>query len=161
MNHDQLADFIRESNAIEGIKRAPTEDEVESLDWFIDMPNITTGRMSILLSKFQPDARLRDKPGMNVRVGDYRPKSGGPDMPLDLACILEDATKYRGSHKHAYRIHQAFETLHPFTDGNGRTGRALWLWMMRGDAPLGFLHTFYYQSLQFGGRDTHDGWGAW
>jgi hypothetical protein len=35
----------------------------------------------------------------------------------------------------------------PTTDGNGRSGRALWLWCMRGRAPLGFLHQFYYQTL--------------
>jgi hypothetical protein len=26
--------------------------------------------------------------------------------------------------------------------------RALWLWIMSGDAPLGFLHHFYYQTLE-------------
>lgn len=43
------------------------------------------------------------------------------------------------------------------TDGNGRSGRALWAWMMlcRGGSygrakviELGFLHTFYYQTLE-------------
>jgi len=28
----------------------------------------------------------------------------------------------------------------------------LWLWMMQ-EAPLGFLHTFYYQTLDAYGRD--------
>ena len=37
---------------------------------------------------------------------------------------------------------------HPFTDGNGRSGRALWLWQMNNHAPFGFLHTFYYQTLE-------------
>lgn len=50
----------------------------------------------------------------------------------------------------AYRCHVVYETLHPFTDGNGRSGRAVWLrqmgWIVR--APLGFLHHFYYQTLQ-------------
>jgi hypothetical protein len=46
--------------------------------------------------------------------------------------------------------HVRYETLHPFTDGNGRTGRALWYWMMVGSsrADLGFLHAFYYQTLK-------------
>ena len=46
----------------------------------------------------------------------------------------------------ACETHVRYELLHPFLDGNGRSGRALWLWLM-GQAPLGFLHTFYYQTL--------------
>lgn len=58
---------------------------------------------------------------------------------------------------HPYHIHVDYENLHPFTDGNGRSGRALWLRRMKdlGEnsfyqaLDLGFLHTFYYQTLKF------------
>lgn len=66
---------------------------------------------------------------------------------FDLEQILSRA--HRGSTP--YDVHQQYETLHPFTDGNGRSGRALWLWQMIRDgqrAQLGFLHTWYYQSLR-------------
>ena len=47
-------------------------------------------------------------------------------------------------------FHVQYERLHPFTDGNGRSGRALWAWQMmrrREGLALGFLHRFYYQTL--------------
>lgn len=43
--------------------------------------------------------------------------------------------------------------LHPFMDGNGRTGRAVWAWAMQRDGQdpfaLSFLHRFYYQTLEY------------
>jgi hypothetical protein len=73
-------------------------------------------------------------------VGRHLPPRGGPEIRnhlLDL--LLNDDLS-------AYEQHVAYEVLHPFTDGNGRSGRALWAWRVR-DFPLGFLHTFYYQTL--------------
>ena len=52
-----------------------------------------------------------------------------------------------------YDVHCEYEDLHPFMDGNGRTGRALLAWMMirrkgwESTFALPFLHRWYYQSL--------------
>lgn len=138
-------DFIRESNRIEGIHRDPTEAELAEYDRFMTLSLITIDDMKQFVSVYQSNARLRDRVGLNVYVGNHTPPPGGKIIHNKLREILEDACE-NASPEHAYRIHVAYETLHPFTDGNGRSGRMLWLWMM-GRAPLGFLHHWYYQSL--------------
>lgn len=142
-----LRDFVRESNRIEGITRAPTKAEVMQTEVFLALRRPTVLDLESLVQVYQPDARLRSLPHLNVRVGHHIAPPGGPEVERDLRLLLD-----RLPAEDPWRLHVAYETLHPFTDGNGRSGRALWAWQMIRRSEyglgLGFLHRFYYQTLE-------------
>lgn len=146
----ELEIFVRESNRIEGILRDPTDAEVRATGWFLERAQVALGDLDTLVSTLQPCSTLRRFPGMDVRVGNHLPPPGGQSVVNELCSILDHAN---GNTAHPYRVHCWYETLHPFMDGNGRSGRALWAWQMlkfkyHPGIQLGFLHEWYYQSLQ-------------
>lgn len=144
----RLIHFLNESNGIEGILQPPTEYQVGVATLFLSLPRITTPDVLNVVKVFQPNARLRDKFGMDVLIGDYSPPTGGPQIRINLDQILE-CVSANGNHPIHY--HKDFENLHPCTDCNGRSGRLVWLWqMMKFDYEIQktFLHTFYYQALE-------------
>lgn len=146
--HGWLIEFLAESNRIEGILSVRS-DEVHAALEFLAKEKITVEDLQAYVSVTQPGALLRDRVGMNVRVGRYYPPGGGRNIIIELEKILRCARRDPWG---PFKIHTRYEKLHPFTDGNGRSGRLLWLWMMRRlgipMAPMGFLQTWYYQALE-------------
>lgn len=139
-----LSRFLQESLFIEGIYRPPTAEELEATRCFLLSP-LTVESVVQLQQVYAPGEPLRDRHGLNVRVGNYLAHPGGPQIRLRLRDLLKIADPYY--------VHIQFELLHPFTDGNGRTGRTVWLYkMFDSQQPdplgLGFLHRFYYQTLE-------------
>lgn len=145
-------EFLLESNKIEGIVRALRDPERLAFKLFVEGKGVVTvEELQRLVSVFQVGGVLRDRVGLDVSVGGYAPPKGGPGVVRKLGLILDAANDGRLD---AYDTHVEYELLHPFTDGNGRSGRMLWWRMMkRGSVrdvamlQLGFLHAFYYQTL--------------
>lgn len=144
--------FVTESNAIEGIHREPTHEEIAATVQFLDGP-LTYESVRALQAVYAPGKPIRDRVGMNVGVGDYVAPGGGRIIVISLMSLCEKMglQRYR-LRRNPWKDHLTFEQLHPFMDGNGRTGRAIWAWQMNalGAEPfaLSFLHNFYYQTLQ-------------
>ena len=145
-----LEKFIAESNKIEGINRAPYQREIDAHEMILRLDQIDIPHLQEFVSMIAPHHSLRSQPGMDVMVGDHLPEPGGPEVVVKLTTLLE---RINTDSVNPFILHKEYEFLHPFTNGNGRSGRAIWLWLMQKRHQLnevmkrGFLHNWYYQSL--------------
>jgi hypothetical protein len=149
MENELLRLFIYESNAIENKFDEIGDPMVQIYRNFLDYPEITVTALSAFVRAIVPKKGvLRDQFGMDVMVGKHVPPPGQPNIPAMLDEHLKTCFK-----RTPYENHLLYENLHPFMDGNGRSGRALWLRevYLQNDRTLprlSFLHQFYYDTLE-------------
>jgi len=155
MELNLLKKFIIQSNVIEGINRNEEElqKDIVAHRELLEQKELTVENVSDFVCAIS-GAKLRDKKGMNVRIGSYKLPKGGEHIRSKLKMFLKDVNTGTFS---IYFAHNFYEDLHPFMDGNGRSGRAIWLWHMAHNkdvhytkilAKRDFLHEWYYQSLE-------------
>lgn len=124
----QIREFVLHSNAIEGIQ-STSGGELEATLEFLQKEIVYIEDLTKLVSVYAPGNVLHDRPGLNVRVGSYHAPPGGPQIAERLEKILfEPPHPSLDPVQQVWEIHVAYEMLHPFTDGNGRSCRALWAW---------------------------------
>ena len=148
-----LRDFVRESNRIENIKDTIGAD-IKAHERLLALEKVKFPDLEMFVRTITRDHVLRDKVGLDVQVGNHVPPAGGPKIRLSLARLLEGLEVCS-----PFINHLAYEELHPFTDGNGRSGRAMWLWQMwNSDLNIrkskvqlqSFLDIFEEQAMQAG-----------
>lgn len=135
---------IRESNLIEGIDNPDFDDQAMiAWDYLENQPKLThhvvrkTQKIITLLqADLMPHQRgyYRDMSETNVRVGSFQaPHYSEVETMMENWLLSMDYPE----NVDPKAAHRAFELIHPFVDGNGRTGRMLMWWheLKRGRAP--------------------------
>ena len=126
---DEFLDkFLEESNAIEGVHARSAKDDAHKAWTYLATIEVLTETdikeaHNILLQNRQPQIAGEYRT-QQVYIGNEKPPdpTAVPDLMAELLKITPTSAE------EALEWHILFEQIHPFTDGNGRIGRMLYLY---------------------------------
>jgi Fic family protein len=127
----------------------------------------------------QNDAGFRKLPGTALKNGEGETIYTPPQQPEEIVTLMRDLEHFINADQQAYAVdplikmalmHHQFESIHPFYDGNGRTGRILnVLYLVKEgllEIPVLYLSRYivrtkpdYYRLLQ--SVRENDEWESW
>jgi hypothetical protein len=116
--------FVRASNRLAGINREPTAAEISAHRGLFAVESLRVENLELFIHHIAPGAKLRDNAECSPEMWNTD-EAEVEAVRNDLATILAAA---RANSAAADRLHRIYRLLHPFTDANGRSARALWMW---------------------------------
>lgn len=152
-----MKNYIHESNLIENIDdREEDERSLNAWLWLVEQPELSHS----VICRLQKRITLRQHNLMPNQRGYYRGTAGnnvnvtiGGKAGADFRMVpfLMDNWLLDFMKMDPVAAHMRFEKIHPFVDGNGRTGRMIMWWqqLQLGSKPVLFRnsekHDIYYR----------------
>lgn len=123
-----IEEFVTESNAIEGVyEQSAIDTSLDAWNHLIQQETLTESAIktthNILLEDRQPDIAGHYR-NIQVYINNERPPE-----PAVVPALMEQLLEWTPTTEdEIVKWHILFEQIHPFTDGNGRLGRLIYLY---------------------------------
>lgn len=131
----KIKEFLKESNAIEDVfDDKSLGDALRAWRWLSKQKKLTIKvicETHRLLMRHQPLADREKGEFRRVPVWVGGKEQGSPAMLGYKMSVWVDLADRKLDWDGIKRLHVIFEQIHPFCDGNGRTGRLLMLWQFK------------------------------
>lgn len=146
--------FVQESMAMENINDPVSLlNDIAQHDKWLKLETLTVEEISGFARAIDPKADFIKSPQHTEQL-----KNILETLVVGLAAVKREELEARKPQPErrawlAYVSHRAFHEVSPFVVGamNGIVNRAIWLWIMGGKVDGLFAHTWYKQTLRYGG----------